>query len=122
MILLKMSSEHKCTLTQLYASAEVKMLIREKLTEVFKYKFAELLKEASAFRPFLVRLALFKHMLKCLFIEEGQQINSIEDLEFVLYKMNFLKITEFRKAKQSFEESIQIEKSIKGIKRLSFDI
>jgi hypothetical protein len=118
-----MSKEHKCTLSQLYPSTEIKIIIREKLIEVFKFKFESLLTEASAFRPFLVCPArYFEEDIKYYFIEEGQQIDCVEHLEFALYRLNFLKFREFRKAKESFEKSIEVDKNIIGEKRVSFDI
>ena len=116
-------SKLKCTLTQLYPSVETRILLTDKLRELFKHKFQALLIEASAFRPFLVCPArYFEESLKELFIEEGQQLDCVEDLEFVLYQLNFLKFAEFRKAKENFESSIELEKTIERVKRVSFDI
>ncbi len=61
------------------------LIIWEKLKEVFKFKLEALIKEASAFRPFLVCPAkYFEEEIKHLFIDEGQKLDSIEDLEFTL--------------------------------------
>ncbi len=70
-------NEEKCTLTKLYPSVEIRLIVWEKLKEVFKFKFEALIKEASAFRPFLVCPAkYFEEEIKHLFIDEGQQLDS----------------------------------------------
>ncbi len=78
-------NKEKWTLTKLYPSVEIRLIIWEKLKEVFKFKLEALIKEASAFRPFLVCPAkYFEEEIKHFFIDEGQKLDSIEDLEFTL--------------------------------------
>jgi hypothetical protein len=114
-------SEEKCTLTKLYFSAEIRLIIWEKLKEVFKFKFEALIKEASAFRPFLVCPAkYFEEEIKYLFIDEGQQLDSVENLEFTLYRLNFLKFPDYRKAKENFDKAIEVE-DIEKEKRVKFE-
>ena len=115
-------SEEKCTLTKLYPSVEIRLIIWEKLKEVFKFKFEALIKEASAFRPFLVCPAkYFEEEIKHLFIDEGQKLDSIEDLEFTLYRLNFLKFPDYRKAKENFDKAIEIEEYIEKERRVKFE-
>lgn len=106
-------SEVKHTLTKLYPSVSIRAIIWEKLKEVFKIKFEGLIKEATATRPFLVCPAkYFEEEIKHFFIEEGQQLDCIEDLEFVLYRLNFLKFPDYRKAKENFDQAIEAEEVI----------
>jgi vacuolar-type H+-ATPase subunit I/STV1 len=115
-------SKHQCTLTSLYASIETKIFITEKLDKVFKKKFTSLLKEASAYRPFLSCPArYYEDMIRDLFIEEGQKLDCVEDLEFVLYRLNYLKFSDFRRAKENFEENAKIVGNIPKENRVKFE-
>jgi hypothetical protein len=112
-----------CTLTMLYPSVEIRLIIFEKLKEVFKFKFEALLKEVSAFRPLSACPAkYFEKDIRYLFIEEGEQLDKVEDFEIALYKLNFLKFPDYRKAKENFDKSIEVEKNIEEEKRIRFDI
>jgi hypothetical protein len=86
---------------KLYPSIEIRLIIREKLKEVFKFKFEALIKEVSDFHSFVVCPAKhFEEEIKHLFIDEGQQLGCVEDLEFTLYRLDFLKFSDYRKAKK----------------------
>ncbi len=112
-----------CTLTKLYPSVEIRLVIFEKLKEAFKFKFEALLTEASAFRPLLVCPAkYFEKDIRYLFIEGGQQLDKVEDLEIALYKSNFLKFPDYRKAKENFDKSIEVEENNEKEKRVRFDV
>jgi len=92
------------------------------LQELFNHKFTALLKEASAFRPFLVCPArYFERDIKELFIEEGRKLDSVEDLESVLHELNYLKFPDYRKAKETFEKGIELIKYIENEKRVKFE-
>jgi len=92
------------------------------LEVLFKQKFTGLLKEASAFRPFLVCPSnYYEREIRDLFIEEGQQLDSIEDLEFVLNNLNFLKFPDFRRAKENFEKGIEFMENIEKEKHVKFE-
>ncbi len=88
----------------------------------FMNRFSKLIKEASAFRPYLVRPAeYYIEELEELFIE-GKKLKGFEDLEIALDQLNYLKFTEFRLAKEKFIKFIKAEANIKEIKRVKFDI
>jgi hypothetical protein len=63
----------------------------------------------------------FEEEIKHLFIDEGQQLDSVEDLEFTLYRLNFLKFPDYRKAKENFDKAIEVEKDIEKEKRVKFE-
>jgi hypothetical protein len=106
---------------EIISFSEIRLIIWEKLKEVFKFKFEALIKEVSAFRPFLVCPAKYFEEIKHLFIDEGQQLDSVEDLEFALYKLNFLKFPDYRKAKENFDIAIEVEEDIEKEKRVKFE-
>ncbi len=109
------------------------MKIGNKLKNVFKNlvqfrcfllrkRFLKLIKEATAFRPYLVRPAeYYIEELEELFIE-GKKMKGFEDLEITLDQLNYLKFSELRLSKEKFLKFIEAEVNIKEIRRVKFDI
>jgi hypothetical protein len=48
-------------------------------------------------------------------------LDSVEDLEFALYKLNFLEFPDYRKAKENFDRAIEVEEDIEKEKRVKFE-
>lgn len=123
MYIKNLNMEHKCTLTSLYPDADIRMIIYENLSEVFEVKFENIIKEASSYIPYLTCPARFyEEEIKNLFIEEGLEFSSVEDLEKVLNKLNYLKFAHYRKAKLSFEKSTGLTSKSSRAKRVAFYI
>ena len=113
---------HKCTLTELYPSIEMRALVRVELGKLFSRKFLILMDECITFYSFLVLpMKFYEKELKNLFIEEGLQLDSSDDLEFALKNLGYLKWEKFRRAKSSFERSSKIS-SYSKIKYVKFNI
>jgi hypothetical protein len=88
---------------------------------LFWNRFSKLIKEASAFRPYLVRPAeYYIEELEELFIE-GKKLRSFEDLEIALDKLNYLKFSEFRLGKEKFLKFIEAERNVEEIRRVKFE-
>jgi hypothetical protein len=114
--------KHRCSLTQLYSSLEVRMIVRSELSKVFDCKVLMLIDECSSFRPFLVLpLRFYNNELKELFIEEGIQLDTSDDLEKALNKLGYLKFEQFLKAKENFYKSAKIIKLTK-VKQVKFNL
>ena len=112
---------HKCTLTELYPSIEMRALVRVELGKLFSQKFMILMDECILFHSFLVLpMKFYEKELKHLFIEEGLQLDSSDDLEIALRKLGYLKWEKFRKAKSSFDRSSEFSNSSK-IKFVKFN-
>ena len=105
---------HKCTLTELYPSIEMRALVRVELGKLFSRKFMILMDECILFHSFLVLpMKFYEKELKNLFIEEGLHLDSSDDLEIALRKLGYLKWEKFRKAKLSFERTSNISSDSK---------
>jgi hypothetical protein len=92
-----------------------------KRKNLFRNRFSKLIKEASAFRPYLVRPAeYYIEELEELLIE-GKKLKGFEDLEIALDQLNYLKFSEFRLGKEKFLKFIEAELNVKEI-RVKFDI
>ena len=114
-------SDHICTLTTLYPSLEMRLIVRYELSKMFERKFVMLISECSHFRPFLVSpLKFYKFELQELFLEEGLQLDSAEDLEDALGTLGYLRWKKFAKAKETFDKSTGTFNSNK--KCLKFDL
>jgi hypothetical protein len=85
-------------------------------------RFLELIKEASTFRPYLVKPAEnYIEELEELFVE-GKKLKGFEDLEFALDQLNYLKFSEFRLEKEKFLKFIGAEGNAEEVRRVKFDI
>ena len=95
-----------CTLSTLYKSDEVKFAVYENLGQIFDIKFDEVIAEAKSQSSYLVNPANhFRRKIKRNFIEDGQPLETIEDLDIALKKFNYLSIGSFREDKREFERN-----------------
>lgn len=115
-------NEHKCTLTSLYPSLEIRAIVRSELTKVFNYKYLIVIDECVSFRPYLVLPIKFYYKeLRNMFIEEGIQMDCAEDMEEALENLGYLKWERFHNAKENFQKSAKIISMIKK-KQLRFNL
>jgi hypothetical protein len=48
-------------------------------------------------------------------------LDSVEDLKITLYRLNFLKYPDYRKAKENLDKSIVVEEDIEKERSVKFD-
>ena len=113
-------TKKNCTFRKLYQSEEERFVVYQGLNELFKIRFAKVVKEAKAFSPYLVEPAnFFENNIKDKYIDEGYKLECIEDLEIILKELNYIKYKDFRDQKRKFDSEGVIEESIE--KRVKFD-
>ena len=97
---------HRCTLSTLYKSEDVRFAIFENLNQIFDIKFDDLLVETMKQSPYLVNpMTHFRRKLKRDFIEEGLSLETIEDVDLALKSYNYTRIKLFRDSKNQYDRN-----------------
>ena len=94
-----------CSLSSLYKDIDRQLIVKEHLSNYFEFKYSLVCTEALKEAKYLLPPANhFKKDIKKLFIEYGNNLNTLEELEIILKSFDYLKIEEFRLWKEEWDK------------------
>ena len=95
-----------CTLSDVYDSEIIKAGVRETVGIIFEVKFDDVIIAANKTTPYLVKPAnYFKCQIRSKFIEEGTNLESVQDLELILKSFSYLEYQDFRELKLDYDRN-----------------